>query len=215
MSPKKYVFTPPGDHGSRSGAWEVCLLGWSAREGELICPKKRRKCELICVNVGAVSPGLCPAILSEAEKCGASGVFLDGDLPPPGLSDLASELCSEGIRVFSPFELPSPGLRVTPDGGDHRFLRPRLQKTLLRPGYPGKSQELSKEELSLLQEKYSPAASFSQELGAFYFTVKGKNGTLFVVYDTPDTFRRRIADAKCQSVFLSLSSVRDYLGGRL
>lgn len=215
MSPKKYVFTPPGDRITRPGAWEVCLLGWCARKDELICPKKRRKCELICIRVGEISPGLCPAIVSEAGKCDASGVFLDGDLPPPGLCELASELCREGLRVFSPFELPSPGLLVTPDRGEHRFLRPRQQKTLLRPGGPGKSQELSKEELSHLQEKYAPAASFSQELGAFYFTVKSKNGTLFVVYDTPDTFRRRIANAECQSIFLSLSSVRDYLGGRL
>ena len=78
-----------------------------------------------------------------------------------------------------------------------------------------KASGLTDEELSRLLDKYAPRSGFSAELGCRYFTVKSREETLFAIYDTPETFRKRVTEADCETVFLEDRSVTDYLGGRL
>ena len=216
MPQRIFVFTQPNRHGSlaRCGA-ELCMTGWRAEEEVLLCPRRHPKCSLVCIQVTAVSPGLGEALFAETKKCGAGGVFLDGDGKIPGLDSLVSELCGLGLEIFSSVDCGRQVNLVMPDAGNHRFLSPRQQKTTLLPGGKNQKTELTKEELSLLLDRYAPRSGFSAELGCRYFTVKNREETVFAVYDTPETFRKRVTEADCETVFLEDRSVTDYLGGRL
>lgn len=191
------------------------MTGWRAEEDALLCPRRHPKCALICVQVCAVSPGLDDAIGAEVKKCGARGVFLDGDGKIPGLDYLAAGLNGQGYQVFSSVDCSEHCMLVLPEAGKHRFLSPRRQKTTLLPGGKSQKTDLTDEELSHLLDKYAPRSGFSAELGCRYFTVKSREETLFAIYDTPETFRKRVTEADCETVFLEDRSVTDYLGGRL
>lgn len=211
-----YVFTQPNRHSSLAKCGgELCMTGWRAEEGALLCPRRHPKCALVCVQVFSVPSGLGDAICAEVKKCGARGVFLDGDGSVPGLDRLAAELNGQGYQIFSSVEGLEHCKPVLHEAGKHRFLSPRRQKTTLLPGGKSQKTDLTGDELSRLLDKYAPRSGFSAELGCRYFSVKSREETLFVIYDTPETFRKRVAEADCETVFLEDRSVTDYLGGRL
>ncbi len=211
MEQKIYVFAGAENRHALRARVKLCLLGWRAEVGALLCPKRRCSCELLHIEICEVSPGLEEAILAECKKCGARGVFLDADGLSQAITELAEALEKAGLSVFSSVNC---GKFVSPEGPDNVFLAPRRQKTVITQYGPGRKFTLSSRELEKLMSDFSPRESYSAELGANYFTIKRRNESVFVVYDTPETFRQRLS-SRGENVFISFDTYIEYLGGRL
>ena len=212
MTPNVYVFIHPGDRSrvARLG-FGICLLGWKTEKDAVFCPRKKTKCDLIYADVSAGCGGTEEIIFEEAKKLGAKGVFLDGNESSPEITELAAGLRSRELEVFASVEAGNCANFVTQEKGEHRFVSPRRHKTSISISGKTVKSLISREQLEALIQKLCPKENYSEELGSNYFSSKSKSETLFVVYDTPETFRRRIYSCNAQNVFLEMSSVKEYL----
>lgn len=212
MNPNIYVFLHPSDkHRVNRFGFGSCLLGWKTEKDALLCPKKKTKCDLIHIDVSSGCSGTEEIILEEAAKLGAKGVFLDADGNSADSEELANALGAHGLSVFSSFETGNISILVETEKGENRLISPRLQKTsILLSGKSIRSQ-ISRAELEALRQKLCPKESYSEELGSYYFSSKNKNETVFVVYDTPQTFRKRLFSCNARNIFITMSSVNEYL----
>ena len=211
MNPNIYVFLHPGDkHRANKLGFGVCLLGWKTEKDTLLCPRKKTKCDMLHIDVSSGCRETEEMIFEETIKLGAKGVFLDAYSASPDTEELASSLSGKGLKVFSSVGLEN-AFFVGTEKGENRLLSPRRQKTsILLSGKSIKTQ-ISAAELEALMQKLCPKESYSEELGSFYFSSKNRNETLFVVYDTPSTFRKRLFSCNAQNVFLTMASVKEYL----
>lgn len=212
MNPNIYVFLHPSDkHRANRFGFGSCLLGWKTEKDALLCPKKKTKCELLHIDVSSGCGGTAEIIVEEAKKLGAKGVFLDADFFPPETKTLAEELAFNGLSVFTSADVKEAACSVVTEKGENRFVSPRMQKTTISITGKCVKSQISRSELDALIEKLSPKKSYSEELGSYYFSSKNRSETVFVVYDTPETFRQRLYSCNAKNIFLTMSSVKEYL----
>ena len=178
-----------------------CLLGWSAEADGLFRAPDARACRLAGVRVRAVPAGLGAGLARECARSGADGVLLDAETASDALVREASLLLSLGLRVFSPVPLPG-GIAVSagPEG-PAVLLEPRRKSTALSPGAPPRDRTLSDDELRRLGRL--SGVPCPAELGSRYLVRRRGGGrTEIFVFDTPETFRRRLAACRAETVFL-------------
>ncbi|MBR4941514.1 MAG: hypothetical protein IKZ19_05890, partial [Clostridia bacterium] len=164
MKPEIYVFIPPNlKHNLPNDGIKHCCLGWQAENDVLLCPRKRPKCHIFCLQVLSedVSPNLGEALLDEAKRCGAVEIFIDCEKASDNLSETCQDLSSRGIRVFSSADLKGDCLHVT-HWGRHRILTPKCRKTVLAENSKPRKTDISRSELKSLIHRYSPKENYSR-----------------------------------------------------
>lgn len=212
MNPNIYVFLHPNDkHRASKLGFGSCLLGWKTEKDALLCPKKKTKCDLLHVDVSLGCGGTEEIIIEEVKKLGAKGVFLDADEVFPDAEELTSFLVAQGLSVFTSFETKTSASLVETEKGKNRLICPRAQKTSILLSGKSIRSRISRSDLEALIQRLCPKESYSEELGSYYFSSKSKNETLFVVYDTPQTFRERLHSCKADNIFITMASVNEYL----
>ena len=168
---------------------------------------------------------LCRAIAAECVRRGFQGVLADFESPahtdrPFFLTQLAGQLASHGLILFSPLILPAEGatlligtgisggsLRVLLEENINRYGAARLALDLERvqmdfplPCPTGCGTPLRHEELLALQQKHHASIYYSRELAANYFTYPTERGTHFVLFDDAETLRRKVRLAESYDI---------------
>ena len=211
MASNIYVFLHPSDrHRATKLGFRLCLLGWKTENSALFCPLRRTKCDMLHIDVSKGCKETEGVIFEEAQKLGARGVFLDADESSDDISELAFALNQKGLTVFSSV-ITKDSFLVENEKGNNRLLCPRMQKTSIYVSGRSNKTTITHAELEALKQRLCPKESYSEELGSNYFSSKGRNETVFVVYDTPETFRRRLFSCGAENVFVHMSSIKEYL----
>jgi len=180
---------------------------------------------------GPILP-FCQELVRECQTRGFSGAFLDfeGRLPP--LEQLAARLdelfaqrgwtlfvpeayglCAPKALVLIPSALSGGSLEERLREAGERFGRDRLALALQRsaedfslPAPTGCGRPLSQQELESLCIRLRPSVFFSHELCARYFTyMTRENGAHFVLFDDPDTLRRKVEVARSLGIHTFLA----------
>lgn len=160
--------------------------------------------------------------------------------PPPAptrlsfLTQLARQLASHGLILFSPLILPAEGaalligtgisggsLRVLLEESVNRYGAAHLALDLERvmmdfplPCPTGCGTPLTREELLSLRQKHHSSVYFSRELMANYFTYSAERGTHFVLFDDEETLRQKVSLAQrlgIPSAFVMYPEIADLL----
>jgi len=157
-------------------------------------------------------------IMREYGNRGFEGILLDFGAPSPSLHAAASMLSMRLGRVGGTLYLPE---RYAQDSDWCKVLIPtalsggslsarlreaasfygaqrialeieRVRMDFRLPAYDGEGTRLTAEAFARLTALHKQQAYFSQELCAYYFTFKDKDGSHFVVYDDAGSIRKKL-----------------------
>lgn len=175
---------------------------------------------------GPIAP-FCQELVRECQARSFSGAVLDFESRLPPLEQLAARLdelfaqrgwtlfvpeayglCAPRARVLIPSALSGGSLDGRLREAGERFGRDRVVLALQRsaedfflPSPTGCGRPLERKELDDLRARLRPSVFFSQELCARYFTYMSRDsGAHFVLFDDPDTLRRKVEVARAAGV---------------
>ncbi len=183
------------------GAVDEVLYGWRAGRAGLYVPRGVTQCGVMCVDVEGAIPWkqAAESLLKEARRVRAKALFL---MSGEGADIQSLSAVLQGhIALYSDGTAPIPGtvpVYRSPEEHHHTdrnyavYLPCRNALTSLI-GKIADRKTLDRKTLDTLLQVHKPRPMFSEELCAYYFTVKQNSGTLFCVYDTEETLKKRIA----------------------